>query len=111
MYRSMSQSCIKFMEPEQEMRSTTNTFFVTPPKEDVNSASLYAELNIANNNRPRLFLDNYKSIDYEDDRARYHSTIYKAPKDQYKNQMLHNKLMKAYEHQSHTLKTPQPSRK
>jgi hypothetical protein len=99
------------MEPEHELVSTTNTFFTSPLPEDMNTASLYAELNLANNNRPRMFNEHLKSIDYEDERARYNSTIYNTPKDQYKNQNKHNKLMKAYQNQSHSMKSFQPVKK
>jgi hypothetical protein len=99
------------MEPEQELKSITNTFFTSPPPEDMNTASLYAELNLANNNRPKMFNEHFKYIDYEDEKARYHSTIYNTPKDQYKNQNMHNKLMRADQNQSHSMKTFQPVRK
>ena len=68
MARPLSQSHIKFIENDLPKESINASFFKPIKIDPVNKASLIAELNYINSNRPRIFMQTYKTFEYDIDR-------------------------------------------
>ena len=63
-------------------------------------------MNYINSNHPRVLQENYKGKDYSEERKRYGKTIRNISKAQIIQQKKINKMRKAFEQQSHLLKSP-----
>lgn len=111
LYKSVSAANLKFKGKLGESESTNTYWYQPPPIEGPNSATLSAEMNLLNSQQQRLLLEKYNTIDYCDERDRYQKAVDSMPNDQYFKHTEKNKQLKAYEHQSHAFKTPQPKRR